>query len=301
MQELYASLAALLLVLLLGAGMQRRLSLPEQFYEGANALVIRVTLPAMILASMDKDFSLETAAASARLVGIAAAAFAAVIAGLELWRRVSRLPARTLGLYQYLILVGNTAFMGYPVIRAVYGGDGVFYASVFNLVHNLVTFSYAISLFARGRKIRWRSLLSNACLMATLAGVLLFLSPFRLPSAVHQALEWAGEITIPLCLLSVGARFARQPLRTIVRPAAVWWVSLVRVVLFPLVLLSVLRLCGCGGVTLGVPCIMFATPVALTAATFAGQYGADGDFAGKAVLLSNLLAVLTLPVVVWFL
>ncbi|MDY3619134.1 AEC family transporter [Agathobaculum sp.] len=301
MQELYASLLALLLLLLLGAGMQRRLGLPDSFYEGANALVIRVTLPAMILAAMDKDFSPETARNSFNLIFIAAAAFAAVIAGLELWRRFSRQPARTLGLHQYLILVGNTAFMGYPVIRAVYGSDGVFYASVFNLVHNLVTFSYAVGLFVRGKKIEWRGLLSNTCLMATCVGIVLFLSPFRLPAAVHQALTWAGEITIPLCLLSLGARFARQPLRGLIRTPAVWWVSLVRLVLFPLILLPVLRLLGFGGMTLGIPCVMFATPVALTAATFAEQYGADSGFASNAVLLSNLLAVCTLPAVVLFL
>ncbi|WP_325200485.1 AEC family transporter [Oscillibacter sp.] len=295
MQELFEKLLALVLILLLGALSQRRLKLPESFYQGANDLVIRVTLPAMILCSMDKEFSREALRTSIQLLLIAVCAFTAVIIGLELWRRFSKRPPKELGLYQYLILVGNTAFMGYPVIQAVYGNDGVFYASVFNLVHNVVTFSYGVALFQRDTPIQWRKLLGNACLLSTLAGIALFLSPLRLPGSFHQALDWVGDITIPLCLLSVGACMAKQSWRNLFQPGAVVWLSLVRTALFPLLLVPALYAAGCSGVTLTVPAVLFATPVALTARAFAGRYGADADLAGRAMVVSNLISIVTLP------
>jgi len=295
MQELLEKLLALLLILLLGVLAQRRLQLPDAFYRSANELVIRVTLPAMILCSMDKDFSAQAFDTCVRLLMIAVCAFLAVIAGLEVWRRFSRLPSRELGLYQYLILVGNTAFMGYPVIQAIYGSDGVFYASVFNLVHNVVTFSYGLALFQRGSPIPWQRLWGNACLLSTLAGIALFLSLLRLPGFLHQALNWVGNITIPLCLLSVGAQLAGQPWRELLRPRAILWLSLTRTVLFPLLLVPALCIAGCSGVTLTIPAILFATPVALTAGAFAGRYAADAKLAGKTVILSNLISILTLP------
>lgn len=294
MGELTEKLLALALIFMLGALVQRRLELPESFYQSANGLVVRFTLPAMILSSMDKAFSLETLQVSLQLLWIAACAFGTVIAGLELWRRVSKLPPKTLGLYQYLILVGNTAFMGYPVLQAIYGSDGVFYASVFNLVHNVVTFSYGVALFQRDAPIRWGKLLGNACLLSTLAGMTLFLSPLRLPGFLQQALEWVGDITIPLCLLCVGARMGERldlfQMGTAVR------ISLVRTVLFPLALVPALWALGCSGVTLLVPAILFATPVSLTAGAFAGRYGGDAALAGRAVVVSNLISVVTLPV-----
>lgn len=223
MRELSEKLLALVLILLLGALSQKRLRLPESFYQSANDLVIRVTLPAMILCSMDKSFSPETLRVSIQLLLIAVCTFAAVIVGLELWRKFTKRPLKELGLYQYLILVGNTAFMGYPIIQALYGSDGVFYASVFNLIHNVVTFSYGVALFQRDTPIRWRKLLGNPCLLSTLAGILLFLSPFRLPRPLHQALDWVGGITIPLCLLSVGARMAGQPWGDLSRSRTAAW------------------------------------------------------------------------------
>lgn len=295
MWKLSEKLLALVLILLLGALSQKRLRLPESFYQSANDLVIRVTLPATILCSMDKAFSPEALQISAGLLLIAVCAFAAVIVGLELWRKFSKRPPKELGLYQYLILVGNTAFMGYPVIQALYGSDGAFYASVFNLVHNVVTFSYGVALFQRDAPIRWRKLLGNPCLLSTLAGILLFLSPFRLPGSLRQALDWVGNITIPLCLLSVGARMAGQSWKSLFRPGAVVWLSLIRTVLFPLLLAPALWAAGCSGVVLTVPVILFATPAALTAGAFAGRYEADAALAGRAVVVSNLISILTLP------
>lgn len=82
------------------------------------------------------------------------------------------------------------------------------------------------------------------------------------------------------------------------RSATVWAVSLTRLILFPLILIPALRMLHCSGVTLAVPVVLFATPTALTAGTFAQQYGCDASFAANTVVLSNLVSLFTLPVVV---
>ena len=298
MNQVYAKLIALLLLLVIGQLIQRRLVLPEAFYDSANALLIRVTLPAMILASMDKTFSYNVLQNSMILFLVACGAFTAVVFALEIWHRCSHLPKDKLGVYQYLILVGNTAFMGYPVIQAMYGDEGVFYASICNLVHNLITFSYAVGLLERGGAGDRQRRSCNACLLASVVGVVLFLSPFQLPECVHQALDWMGSITIPLCLLCTGARLSMGSVQRAARSATVWAVSLTRLILFPLILIPALRMLHCSGVTLAVPVVLFATPTALTAGTFAQQYGCDASFAANTVVLSNLVSLFTLPVVV---
>lgn len=298
MNQVYAKLIALLLLLVIGRLMQRRLVLPEAFYDNANALLIRVTLPAMILASMDRTFSYDVLQNSMMLFLVACGAFTAVVFALEIWRRCSHLPKDKLGVYQYLILVGNTAFMGYPAIQAMYGDEGVFYASICNLVHNLITFSYAVGLLERGGAGDRQRRSCSACLLASIIGVVLFLLPFQLPECVHQALDWMGSITIPLCLLCTGARMSMGSVQRAARSAAVWAVSLTRLILFPLILIPALRMLHCNGVTLAVPVVLFATPAALTAGAFAQQYGCDASFAANTVVLSNLVSLFTLPVVV---
>ncbi|MGM9612092.1 MAG: AEC family transporter, partial [Butyricicoccus sp.] len=138
----------------------------------------------------------------------------------------------------------------------------------------------------------------NSGLIATIVGFLLFLCPFTLPYPLHHSIEWVGNMTIPLALLILGSRMSRTDLRMVVRPLGIWLSSLTRLVLFPAVMIPVLTALGIRGELIAVPVILFATPVALTAASFAQQYGSDADLAGRGVVLSNLLSIVTMPAIV---
>lgn len=298
MQGVFQQLLVMLMLLLAGAVFGRAGVLREPFAGQLNSFVIRITFPALILASMDKEFSTELLHNSLALIGISACCFLAVIIGLEIWSRVSKIEPHRLGLYQVLILLGNTAFMGYPVIQAIYGDTGVFYASMFNIWHNVLMFSYALGLLQRGAKIQWSKLLKNSGLIATFVGFVIFLCPFTLPYVLHRPLEWVGDMTIPLCLLIVGSRMGCSRLRDLVRPRAIWLTSLVRLVLFPLILIPLLTLLGLPENLIVIPTVVFSTPVALTVGALAQEYGGDQEIASRAVVLSNLLSLVTMTCVV---
>lgn len=298
MQQVFSQLFVLLLILGAGAVFGRTGLLREPFTAGLNALVIQVTLPALILASMDVPFSTELLRNSLTLIVIAAACFSVLIAALEIWRKFSKQEPLRLGLYQYLILVGNCAFMGFPIVEAIYGSTGLLYASMFVIPHNLLLYSYDITLFRRDQKTNWKKLFTNTGLISTLLGFILFLCPFTLPYPVHYAINWVGNMTIPLALLILGSRLGATKLREIAQPYGIWLTSLTRLVVFPALMIPALAWSGLPQILIAIPVIIFATPVALTAAAFAEQYGSDPILAGKGVLLSNLLSLVTLPAVV---
>jgi len=50
---------------------------------------------------------------------------------------------------------------------------------------------------------------------------------------------------------------------------------------------------------IAIPTILIGTPTALTAGVFALNYGCDDQLASKGVVLSNFLAILSMPAVVW--
>lgn len=285
------------LFILIGAGVvAARLGiLTEAAVAGVNKLVIRACLPALILANMDKAFTLNALQDSLWLIAISVAAYAAVIAFLEIWRRASKRPKAQLAQLQFLVLLGNTAFMGYPVVNAIYGSDGVFYASVFNMVYNFIAFSYGLFLLQRDKGVKFGAILFNGALVSTVAGFILFLLPLTLPYVLHRPLEWAGEMTIPLSLLVVGFNMAHIKPQTLARPRAVWVPTLIRLAAFPAALAPALFLLGFRGMLLGIPVLIFATPVALTAGALVQEHGSGGELAGKTVILSNLLSIVTLP------
>lgn len=301
MEEVLQELTVLLVILGVGAYFGRKGLLTEACIAHLNKAVVNISFPALILASMDKEFSLELLQDSLGLAVISWLCFGAVILLLEIWKYLSTRPPQELGLLQFLVLFGNTAFMGYPVIRAIYGSTGVFYASVFNLAHNFVCFSYGLSLLQPDQHTSAKKLFGNIGFLSTVIGFLIFLFPGTLPYIVHRPLEWLGDMTIPICLLTAGAKLGTSRLRDLGKPRAIWGTSLIRLIIFPSVLLLVL-----GGLRLPeqwvvIPTIIFGTPVALTAGLFAKEYGNDTLTASRAVILSNLLAILTMPVWVWLL
>ncbi len=301
MQEVLRELAVLLVILCAGAYLGKRGVLGEACILQLNKFVVNVAFPALMIASLDQDFTAELFRDSVGLMVISWLCFGAVVLFLEAWKRVSRRPPQELGLLRFLVLFGNTAFMGYPVVRAVYGSTGVFYASIFNLAHHFVSFSYGLSLLQPGRRAGIKKWFGNIGFLATIVGFLIFLIPGTLPYTIHRPLEWIGDITIPVCLLNAGARLGTSKLRDLAKPHAIWGTSLIRLLAFPAVLFLVLRALKLPEQWIIIPTVIFGTPVALTAGLFAEEYGNDACVANRAVVLSNLLAVVTMPVWVWIL
>ena len=296
MEEVLQELAVLLVILCTGAFFGKKGVLDESCSAQINRTVMRITFPALVIASMDKNFTSELLYNSIGLLVISFLCFGAVIAFLESWKRFSKRPPQELGLLQFLVICGNTAFVGYPVIRAMYGSTGVFYASVFNLAHNFIVFSYGLALLRPTRRATARELFGNVGFLATVVGFLIFLAPGTLPYVIHRPLEWMGDITIPACLLTAGAKLGRSPLRDFGKPRAIWGTSLIRLVVFPAVLFIVLNVFNLPESWVTISTIIFGTPVALTAGLFAEEYGNDALVANRAVVLSNLLAVISMPV-----
>ena len=245
---------------------------------------------------MDKEFTGRLLRNGVWLIIISSICYAALIVVFEIWRKFSRLSADMLGLYQFLILFGNTAFMGFPVVMAVYGDIGVFYASMFNFAHNFVCFSYGLSLLRRNKAARWKSAFLNPGFVGAAIGLIIFLIPGALPYIIHRPMEWVGDMTIPICLLIVGSNLSHIKMSELIKPPAIWFTSFTRLMFFPVVIYAALNLLGFRGYLLVIPTVIFATPVALSAASFVSQYGQDEHTASKAVILSNILAVITMPI-----
>jgi predicted permease len=287
------------LVIIMGAGvvLAKREILNELFLEGLNKFLIRFTLPCMLLNSMMQEYSEELMHNTLILLGISIVSFALLILIVEIWGRFSRMAPRRAGMYQYMVVNGNTGFLGFPVMQALSGELGLFYSSMFCIPNTFVTFTYGLIAIARGsnERITLKKLLYNPPLIASLLGLCLFVCRVQLPYVLARPIEWIGDMTIPISLLIVGAWLSKCRIKELFYPVGIWVISLIRLVILPAVMTVVLYLLGAREMILLVPVVMFGTPVALLAETFAMEYHNDVFTVGKTVMLSNLLAVVSMP------
>ena len=297
MLPVFEQLVVLVLIMAAGVVLAKLDILNELFLEGLNKFLIRFTLPCMLINSMQQAYSEELMQNTLILFGISVASFAALILVVEIWGKCSKMPKRRSGMYQYMIVNGNTGFLGFPVMQALSGELGLFYSSMFCIPNTFVTFTYGLIAIARGsgEHLTLKKLLYNPPLIASLLGLLMFVCRVNLPYVLGRPIEWIGDMTIPISLLIVGAWLSKCRIKELFYPVGIWVVSLIRLIVLPAIMATVLYLLGARGVILLVPTVMFGTPVALLAETFAMEYHNDVFTVGKAVMLSNLLTVATMP------
>ena len=117
-----------------------------------SALISRVTMPAMYLSTfMAQPFSTSSLKRIGTLFAISAGYYALATAIGFLYVKVTRADEKSRGVYQFMMIFSNAAYMGFPVLRAVLGEEAIFFAAFYNLPFNILAYSLGIWLLHRGR------------------------------------------------------------------------------------------------------------------------------------------------------
>ena len=124
MLPVFEQLVVLVLIMAAGVVLAKLDILNELFLEGLNKFLIRFTLPCMLINSMQQAYSEELMQNTLILFGISVASFAALILVVEIWGKCSKMPKRRSGMYQYMIVNGNTGFFGVPCNAGAIWGVG---------------------------------------------------------------------------------------------------------------------------------------------------------------------------------
>lgn len=291
------SLTLLLLCFGLGVVARRAARLPPAPAPALNAWLLQVSLPALVLRALHGITvrpQLLLAASAPWLVFLGAM-------GLGLWAlrrgRVSRGSAGALILTAGL---GNTAFVGLPVVEGLAGREGVPIAVVADQLGTflaltllslpLATRLAALSLSPSGLI---RRVVFFPPFLALVAALLL--RPVAFPAWVDALLQRLGDTLSPLALFSVGWQLRVSALRGRV-PLLVAGLGY-KLLLAPLVSAGVLLLLGMRGLPLQVATLQAAMPPMVTAGIVATEYGLDPDLAALMVGVGVPLGFLTLPLV----
>jgi malate permease and related proteins len=201
-----------------------------------------------------------------------------------------------------LILVtglGNTSFMGYPLIEALRGKDGLALAVVADQVGCFVALAVggvAVTAVYAGRKLMLEEVLRRILLfpsfIALVVGVIAGLCG-GWPDALHQVLERLGATLTPLALFSVGLQFrlhlGRSQLGAL--GLGLGW----KLLLAPLLCLGLGLATGVSGLVLTVGVVQAAMAPMISAAILADQYGLEPPLANTVLGAGIVLSLVTIP------
>jgi predicted permease len=269
----------------------------------AGRWVVSVALPALVLVRLPelagdgaaiRDGALVPvlAAWSTILVGVAAVAMAS--------RRADWPPAVT-GALLMVVPLGNTSFLGLPVVDAVLGADHVPSALAFDQLGTFLALA-TYGTWVTGRfgssggsaREMLRRLGTFPPFLALLASTVFM--RFDMPGPLADVLGWLGRTVAPVAMVSLGLRFV--PRLRPARPGAVVFGLAVKMVLMPgLVAVAAVVLGDPGAVEWSSSIVEASMPPMVTAGLIGISAGFDEELTTSLVAAGTVLAVVTYSVV----
>ena len=206
-------------------------------------------------------------------------------------------------LMELLISVTNTMFIGVPVAEPVFGSQAVFYIAMSCIPFNVLLYTYGVwRMNQSGERVKLH-LKDMVCvpLIATVAALLIFVLDIPVPAVAKELCSTLSAATMPMSMLVIGSSLGRVSLLDAFKEKSLYFVSLMRLVLVPLLTLPVLRLITADPVLLGAMVIIAGCPSGIVVTVLAIQYGRDAEYTSKGILLNTVLSMVTLPALVYFL
>ncbi|MCD8241459.1 MAG: AEC family transporter, partial [Lachnospiraceae bacterium] len=183
-------MAKLFSVIIVGYILNKTGIMDSDFNKKLSHLVLNVTLPAMVLGSVLTSTVKHSLNEMGALLLVTALFYGVHL--LQAFTIPSLIPAdkSTRSVYRFVAMFGNTAFIGYPIIQAIWGSDAFFYAMIVNLPFNLFVYTLGIGLIAGGSKVErnWKMFLNPGVISSLLAAVFA-LTDFAIPPVVGEVCE----------------------------------------------------------------------------------------------------------------
>lgn len=295
----------LLAVMLLGFFLCRKDILNHEVSKKLSWMVVNVTSPLLVISSVFQVTVEDRSVVwGVLLTGILCyLGFIAAAVGLS-W--LLRIPKGKRGIYQFMLVFANTAFMGYPVLQSLYGTESIFYASIYGIPFNLLVYTYGIYVIRNdrvgegsdqgGQGFHLKSIINVGTISSILA-ILIFVFAIPFPRAAIDFCEMVGNTTTPLSMMILGASLSDISLKEMLREGDLYLLAGLRLFGIPFLLYGACRLFGVDPFLTAIAVISAAMPGASMSVMMSQTYDGNTEFASKGVVFTTILCVITLPIV----
>jgi predicted permease len=287
------NLLLILVCLAIGLLLQKNRRLPDSFASSLNSYVIYVALPALVLFEIP-HLTLDAHAflpiVFAWLMMAASALFIWFFAKRAGWSR------SVTGALMLTVPLGNTGFLGIPLIGALLGDEAVPYAILYDQFGTFIalnTFGSFIAAYYSGGVTSWKNLARViASFPPFIALILAFISlPLHFPDWFSSVLQRISSTLVPVVMVAVGLQWRLRLEREVVSPLILGLV--VTLFLTPLIAWMLLQLLGVGGLAAQVVVLEAAMPAMISAGVLAVNYQLAPRLASSLVGYSLLLSLAT--------
>lgn len=295
---LFNLLGKIAIMVLFGYVLKKTGIINDELQKGLSNLLLKAILPASILSSSANEFSKELAwglgitALSCSLYYLLTLIISHFIA------KSFKTDNNTKKIFITMSVFANVGFMGFPVISELFGSNGMLYAVIYNMFFQLFFFTYGINLLSSQDKLNISSIFKSPITLTSFLAIIIYISPFRFPAFINEALSTIGGVMVPLSMMIIGCTLVGINLKDILKDKYSYFVSLLRLLVFPVAIILALEVLGVKGDAAAVVAILTALPSGSLNVIVAEQYDCNPKYAARTVIQTMSLMIFTLPFII---
>jgi predicted permease len=297
----------LLFTMAVGYYLARKEILTKEVNRKLSTMIVDVTVPLLIISSASTAPADGKGDVILMLVGGAVLYCFFPLFGF-LAAKLVRAPKGQTGIYTCMMMFANTAFMGYPVVQALYGASSIFYTTIFNFGYNVLFYTIGSYLIDKeggaASKFDPRRLLS-AGLITGILSIVLYFSGITLPDLIIQPCSFIGNITTPMSMLIIGANMYGFSFKDIFGEKRLYVMTFLRLIVMPLITAFYLSLLTDNKALICMASITIGMPIGSMVAMAGSKYENTARVSNICVVMSTLCSMITIPILVvifklWF-
>ncbi|HWV16901.1 MAG TPA: AEC family transporter [Cellvibrio sp.] len=288
-----SNLIVIVVCLAMGLLLQRNRSLPDSLAVSLNTYVIYLALPAVVLAEIHHlkiDSHALLPILFAWLVMAASALFIWLVAGYLQWSKA------VTGALMLTVPLGNTSFVGIPLIEALLGREAIPYAILYDQFGSFIalnTYGSFVAAYYSGRAGSWKKLLRVVgSFPPFIALIVAFVTlPLAYPDWLSEVLLRISSTLVPVVMVAVGLQWQLRLEPQYILPLSVGLIT--SLVLTPLFAWGTLLALGFQGLAAQVIVLEAAMPAMISAGVLAVSYQLAPRLASSLVGYGLLFSLLT--------
>ncbi|NOQ65883.1 MAG: AEC family transporter [Desulfobacterales bacterium] len=294
-----ASLLPVFLIIICGYGLKKSKFPGDNFWPGAEQIVYYILFPALLFSS-SAGASWEFFSVASMVWAILATMF--VMSGLLLLLRprLTKKDASFTSIFQGSIRF--TSYIGLAAAFSLFGDEGLYLAAVLITVLIPLVNVLSVMVLVRygGQKGGWywifTTVIKNPLIIACLAGMLVNLLGWQLPSMVENMTTILGRGSLPLGLLAVGSSLDFSSIKK--TGLEIVYACLLKLILLPLLMWLTCTLLGVDNLSTAIAVLFAALPGSPLSYVLAKQLGGDTKLMSSIIAVQTGVSMISLPVII---
>ncbi|ENN96545.1 auxin efflux carrier [Methanocaldococcus villosus KIN24-T80] len=260
-----------------------------------NNIVIYIAMPSTIFLSILKNLSKSEVIIFLKLP--IALFFSFLMCGIISYflGKFLNLDNKKLGSLILISMLGNTGFLGYPVVLNLFGDEGLVRAIFCDLGSVFITMlvgSYVGVKFGKGGRNVIREVLTFPPLITAIFSIILVLFNFKLtylPNFLLKTINYLSSTTVPLIMLSLGISLSPNAMRFGIFFGIL--ASIFRFLIAPAFSLSISELLNIKGLERDVLLVESSMPSAMMSLVLGSLYDLDVKIISSAIFITTVLSL----------